>query len=48
MTHLSCCNWQTLAPQLPRLQQLRHLELLEIVRDCIDGLLPRSLLSLHL
>ena len=45
---MSCSTWKTLAPQLPRLQQLRHLDLRDLVHKCIDGLLSRSLLSLHL
>ena len=48
VTTLICFTWQTLAPQLPRLQQLRHLHLFQPVSECIDGLLPRSLLSLYL
>ena len=48
MTRLICSTWQAVAPQLPRLQQLRHLELSEDVQVCIDRLLPRSLTSLQL
>ena len=50
VTRLVCCGWPQLQPLLPRLQQLRHLLLPHIwpVLTCIDGLLPRSLLTMHI